>query len=77
MKTRLTLVLVLVLTSIASAHPGHGDDPVHYAIGIDWPLALLLMIGGGATAYFARHTLVRVAGGIAACAGLIFATTLL
>ena len=77
MKPRLTLLLVLTLSSIAAAHPGHGPDPVHFVTGLDWPIALLLMIIGGATAFFSRRLLVRIVGGVAACSGLIFATTLL
>jgi hypothetical protein len=74
---RLTPFLILAISSIASAHPGHGPDPVHYVTGLDWPIALLLMLGGMVMVRFTRHTVLRIVGGVAACSGLIFATTLL
>jgi hypothetical protein len=36
-------LLLLTLSSIASAHAGHSEDPVHYTAGIDWWIAGILI----------------------------------
>lgn len=43
MKSKLALLIILIASSIAHAHAGHGDDPVHYAAGIDgWIVGALI-----------------------------------
>jgi hypothetical protein len=74
-KLRFALLFVLVATTVAQAHPGHGD-PVHHVIGIDWPMAAVLLLGGLVTVFAARNLIVRALGGIAVCAGVVLAVSL-